>query len=63
MHAEGPSGNTLCLAASPVRREAALSCERSRRIGYSATTAPEPPISFGKSFIFGSPSFILSFVS
>jgi hypothetical protein len=30
---------------------------------YSATLTPEPPISFGRSFIFGSPSFIRSFVS
>ena len=34
-----------------------------RRLLYSANTSPEPPISFGRSFIFGSPSFIGSFVS
>jgi hypothetical protein len=32
-------------------------------MGYSATTTPEPPISFGKSFNFGNPSFIGSLVS
>ena len=34
-----------------------------RRMGYSATLTPEPPISFGTSFIFGRPSRIRSFVS
>jgi hypothetical protein len=27
---------------------------------YSGSSSPEPPISFGKSFIFGSPSLMLS---
>ena len=30
---------------------------------YSDTLTPEPPISFGRSFIFGNPSFIRSLVS
>jgi hypothetical protein len=30
---------------------------------YSARLTPDPPISFGKSFIFGNPSFIRSLVS
>ena len=34
-----------------------------RRPDYSATLTPEPPISFGTSFIFGNPSLIRSFVS
>jgi len=33
------------------------------RAPYSAMTTPEPPISFGRSFILGSPSFIRSLVS
>ena len=34
-----------------------------RRMHYSAMLTPEPPISFGTSFIFGNPSLIRSFVS
>ena len=33
------------------------------RMCYSATLTPEPPISFGTSFIFSNPSLIRSFVS
>jgi len=44
--------------------EAATNVEYTRaQPFYSATLTPEPPISFGRSCIFGSPSFIRSVVS
>src|SRR5207302_11280882 len=46
--------------ASVVRRRSSKSCHLPT---HSAMLTPEPPISFGTSFIFGNPSFMRSFVS
>ena len=52
----------LCASAALARARATGSAPL-RRNGYSGTVAPEPPISFGMSFILGSPSLMWRTVS
>ncbi len=73
LHVLQPRGNARCESPSQTphrwttgRRslgERPAQLGAARRAFYSATLTPEPPISFGISFIFGNPSLIRSFVS
>ena len=56
-------GRILALLALDSHLEALARGHRRTAGRYSPTLTPEPPISFGTSFIFGSPSLMCSFVS